>query len=379
MSQVATVGKPWKVGLLGCGVVGSAVVRALRDPSGSLVDRFRVMRVAVRDPDKPRDCRLRDVEVTTSPLDVAADPDLDVVIEAIGGVEAAGACLRSALSAGTPVVTGNKALLGYHGPELQQLADRHGVALRFEAAVAAAIPAVRTVGGYLAHDRIERIDGILNGTSNYILTCADDGVDLDDALAQARARGFAEADATRDLDGRDAADKLAILGQVVWGHDLRTPDVHTTGIDRLDTVDIERERGHGRVWRLIASITEDGRAHVEPRPVAGDHPFAQVRGPDNALNIHATRAGRLFLRGPGAGGNATATAIIADLTDLAAYPHPGPDGRRHHDGRDRPVPTRRESCRLPAASHGPVPPPTTASTTPRLAAGAEAWNGMSPG
>lgn len=331
-----------RIGLLGCGTVGAAVVRALRSGkprtngecyagstsspkpgaaqgTGHRSAQLEVTRIAVRDPNKHRECAVVDDELSMSPVDVACGADIDVVVEALGGIEPARTSIISALSLGRPVVTANKALLGAHGPELFDLARRNHVPLLIEAAIGGAIPVVRTLGNYLAGEHVTRFEAVLNGTSNYVLSRMEDGgTDLDAALAEAREHGYAEADPSRDLDGNDAADKAAILSHLVWGFDTRNADVQRMGIEWIDTSDIVRERRRGRVWRLVSSATAAGCVQVEPRALPIDDPLARVRGSDNAVVVESDRAGTLLLSGPGAGGKPTASAIVADLRDLLA-------------------------------------------------------------
>ena len=298
------------LGLLGCGVVGSAVVRGLQAMDSDL----RLAAVAVRDVGKPRACDLAGVAVGGDPLAVVEDPAVDVVVEVMGGVEPARALVERALRLGKPVVTANKALLAAHGPALRACAG--AVPLRYEAAVAGAVPVVRALSALLTADRITKIEGVLNGTTTFVLSRMESaGVTLAEAVAEAQARGYAEADPTRDLDGTDAADKLAVLVQHAFGEPLRSEQVQRLGIDWLEPRHMDGQRR----WRLVATAVRGRCARVEPVPLRAEHPFARLTGPDNAVTVYGERSGPVTLSGAGAGGDATACAVLADLADAADW------------------------------------------------------------
>ena len=297
------------VGLLGCGVVGSAVVRQLAERAAQAL----TMRgVAVRDMRKQRDCSLPPGVLGDDAWAVVEDPRVDIVIEAIGGLTPARDLIARALELGKPVVTANKAVLGEFGPQLRELSRRQGVPLLFEAAVAGAVPIVRGLSGLARADEIVKIEGVLNGTSTFVLSHVEaTGCTPGEALVEAQRLGFAEADATRDLDGSDAADKLAVLVQYLFDEPLRTADVGRIGIDVLTRDDILRT--DGRRWRLVATAVKGKCARVEPVPLRAEHPLAAVTGPGNAIMVTGRHAGAITLGGAGAGGDATACSIIADL------------------------------------------------------------------
>lgn len=306
-----------RLGLLGCGTVGSAVLRALQD-DGRLAARYAVAGVAVRDPSRPRACRLDGELVTTSPLAVATAADVDVVIEVLGGHDPARRCVEAALASGKPVVTANKALLASDGADLLACADSHGLPLRFEAAVAGAVPVVRTLAHLARSETFVRLDAVLNGTTTFVLaTMAERGVGLAEAVAEAQARGYAEADPARDLDGRDAADKLTVLARVLWGVSLRPSDVCRIGLTGLTAADVAAARAAGEAWQVVASATP-ACARVELIRLPSDHPLARLDGTDNAVRVQTERAGALTFAGPGAGGEATAAAVLADLDDITS-------------------------------------------------------------
>lgn len=297
------------VGVLGCGVVGSAVVRQLAEHGGP---PSRVRAVAVRDMRKQRECPLPPGVLTDDAVAVVEDPRVDVVVEAIGGPTPARDLISRALELGKPVVTANKAVLGEFGPELRALSRREGVPLLFEAAVAGAVPIVRGLSGLARADEIVKIEGVLNGTSTFVLSQVEaTGCTPEEALLEAQRLGFAEADASRDLDGTDAADKLAVLVQYLFDEPLRTADVQRIGIDVLTRDDILRT--DGRRWRLVATAVKGTCARVEPVPLRAEHPLAAVTGPQNAITVTGRHAGAITLSGPGAGGDATACSIVADV------------------------------------------------------------------
>ena len=298
-----------RIGLLGCGVVGSAFVRALRRQPG-LLGRVEVHTIAVRDIEKPRAVALAPGLLSTSAMDVVDDPSVDIVVELMGGLDPAKPAIQRAIEMRKPVVTANKALLAELGPELRDQAASLGTPLLFEAAVGGGIPVVSTILEHLMGDEVLCINGVLNGTTNYILSAMQSGpVSFEEALEQAQGLGYAEADASRDLNGRDAADKLAILAQVAFRRATRGQDVDTRGI-RADLGAVD----DGRVWRLVARANpRKGELLVRPELLDPVHPFASLTNVDNGVELISAHSGRLFLSGPGAGGDATASAVLADF------------------------------------------------------------------
>jgi homoserine dehydrogenase len=274
----------------------------------------------VRDPDKDRACALPGIPVVTRAADVVAHPQVDVVVEATGDVELARSVTLQALESGRPVVTANKALLGSHGPELWARAEELGVPLSAEASVGAGVPMLGTLAALARGDQVTQIRGILNGTTNFVLTHMEEhGSELEDALTTARALGFAEADASRDVDGRDSADKLAILVQVASGEACRTASVFRMGIASLTARDVARARGRGLHWRLVASAVPGECLRVEPELIPRADPLAQLEGAHNLLEIRTRNAGTYRISGPGAGGDETACAILSDLAHAATW------------------------------------------------------------
>ncbi len=316
-----------RVALLGAGSVGSQVAALLLKHSDELAERagarLDLVGIAVRDLDAPRDTELPRELLTTDaePLIVGSD----IVIELMGGIEPARTALLQALNAGADVVTGNKALLATHGPELFEAADQVGASVHYEAAVAGAIPIIRPLRDSLAGDRVNRILAIVNGTTNYILDRMDaEGADYADVLADAQRLGYAEADPTADVEGFDAAQKAAILASLAFHTPVPLEAVHREGITAIDTQVMDAARQAGYVVKLLAvceRIDDDGResisVRVHPALVGRDHPLASVRGANNAVFVQAEAAGDLMFYGAGAGGIQTASAVLGDVVSAA--------------------------------------------------------------
>ncbi len=341
MSGTAAAG-PVRVGLLGCGTVGSAVVRLLQRNGAEITRRtgaeLRLARVAVARPEQPRDLTLASGVLTGDAAAVVADPTIDVVVEVIGGVEPARALLLDAIEHGKHIVTANKQLIARHGPELFTAAARAGVDLRLEASVGAGVPVIQMLKESLAGNRIAEVAGILNGTTNYILTrMAEDGSEFGDALADAQRRGFAEADPTDDVEGHDAAAKLAILAMIAFHTPVHADLVYREGIARVSAQDIQYAAELGYVLKLLAIAREhDGRveAHVHPAFLPRAHPLAAVRNELNAVFVRGDAAGEVMIVGRGAGGDPTASAVVADLVDVARNHRRGGHGRVGWDALD---------------------------------------------
>ncbi|HEY2332795.1 MAG TPA: homoserine dehydrogenase [Acidimicrobiales bacterium] len=318
--------QPVRVGLLGCGGVGSALVRLIGERSAAVEARtglrLAITRVAVRDIAKTRPVELADGVLTDDAAAVVADPDVDVVVELIGGVEPARSLLVQALRAGKPVVTANKELLAVAGSELFEAAAGSGVDLLFEAAVGGGIPIIRPLRESLVGERVRRITGIVNGTTNYILTrMSEDGAGYADALGEAQRLGFAEPDPTADVEGLDAGAKLAIVATIAFGASVVADDVHHEGISSVTADDIGFAHRLGYEVKLlaIAEQDDDGRiaVRVHPAMVPRDHPLATVRDAFNAVFVEGDAVGPLMFYGRGAGGEPTASALLGDLVDAA--------------------------------------------------------------
>lgn len=314
-----------RIGLLGCGNVGSALVRLVAENRDVIESRagvrLEVSRVAVRNLALERDVPLPPSAFTHDAGCVVRAADVDVVVEVIGGIEPAREHIIAALSAGKPVVTANKELLANVGQELFETAEAAGVDLLFEASVAGGIPLIRPLRESLAGDRIRRVTGIVNGTTNYILTrMGEAGATFHDALAEAQTLGYAERDATADVEGFDAAAKAAIIASIAFGAPVVAGDVYREGISQVTDSDIASARELGYVVKLLAVAEErDGgvAVRVHPAMVPRHHPLAAVRESFNALFIEADAVGELMLYGRGAGGGPTASAVLGDLIDAA--------------------------------------------------------------
>jgi homoserine dehydrogenase len=334
MSEVRTL----KVALLGCGNVGAQVARILLDDADALAARtgarLQLSGIAVRNLDSERDVELPRELFTTDADTLVKDADL--VIELMGGIEPARSLILTAMQNGACVVTGNKALLAQDGPTLYEEADKAGVQLSYEAAVAGAIPILRPIRDSLSGDRITRVLGIVNGTTNFILDQMDStGAQFADALAEAQRLGYAEADPTADVEGHDAAAKAAILASLSFHTRFALEDVYCEGITKVSAADIAAAKDAGFVIKLLAiaeKITNangDGgiSVRVHPTLLPREHPLAAVRGAFNAVFIEAENAGELMFYGQGAGGTPTASAVLGDLVSAARRVVLGGPGR----------------------------------------------------
>ena len=312
-----------KVALLGAGNVGAEVARILIDHGGELAARvgapIELIGIAVRDVAARRTVELPAALLTTD-ADALIDA-ADVVIELTGGIEPARSRILRALHAGKPVISGNKALIARHGRQLQDAADAAGVPLSYEAAVAGAIPIVRPMRDSLAGDRVDRVLGIMNGTTNYILDQMDTtGAQFEDALAEAQRLGYAEADPTADVEGHDAAAKAAILASLAFHSTFTIDDVYCRGITGVTAADVAAARDTGYVIKLLAVCERyaDGvNLRVTPTMIPREHPLAGVHGAYNAVFVEAENAGSLMFYGAGAGGAATASAVLGDFVSAA--------------------------------------------------------------
>ena len=322
--------KPLRIGLAGLGTVGVGVLRLIETNRALLQARagceLQVTAVSARDASRDRGVDLSNYAWEDDMRALAARDDVDVVVELVGGSEGAALELAQAtLDAGKPLVTANKAMIAHHGIALAERAEAQDVALKFEAAVAGGIPVVKGLREGTSANALDRIYGILNGTCNYILsTMEDSGADFAEVLAEAQAKGYAEADPTFDIEGIDAAHKLAILASIGFGARLDFDAVRTTGIPRVKAADIAQADTLGYVIRLIAmtDVEESSGApallqRVRPCLVPKAHPLASVDGPTNAVVAEGNFSGRLLFQGAGAGEGPTASAVVADLIDIA--------------------------------------------------------------
>ncbi|MBS9477868.1 homoserine dehydrogenase [Ancylobacter radicis] len=327
---------PLKIGIAGLGTVGAGVVRMLARRKDEIAARtgraVEVVAVSARDPSRNRDCDLSGLRWFDDAVALAGDPEIDVFVELIGGHEGvAKAAVEVAIAAGHTVVTANKALLAHHGVTLASAAEAKGVGIRFEAAVAGGIPVIKTLREALLGNRIARVSGILNGTCNYILTrMRDEGLSFESCLDQAQKLGYAEADPTFDVDGFDTAHKLSLLAALAFGVQPDPDAIHVEGIRSITLADLEAADELGYRIKLlgVAARTESTvELRVHPTMVPKHWPIAQVSGVTNAVAIDGD-AVALTLVGPGAGSDATASAVVGDICDLASGSSGTPFGWR---------------------------------------------------
>ncbi|KUP96169.1 homoserine dehydrogenase [Thermobifida cellulosilytica] len=316
-----------KVALLGCGVVGSQVVRLLNEQSRELAERIgtplEIGGIAVRRPDRARAAGVARELLTTDAMGLVTRDDIDLVVEVIGGIEPARSLILAAIKSGKSVVTANKALLAEDGATVFAAARAAGVDVYYEASVAGAIPLLRPLRDSLAGDRVNRVLGIVNGTTNYILDRMDTlGAGFAESLEEAQALGYAEADPTADVEGFDAAAKAAILARLAFHTPVTAADVHREGITEVSAADIASAKAMGCVVKLLAICqrsADDSSIGVRVHPVMlpREHPLASVKGAYNAVFVEAESAGRLMFYGAGAGGVPTASAVLGDLVAVA--------------------------------------------------------------
>lgn len=330
--------KPVNVGLLGLGTVGAGTVNLLAENAREITRRagrtVRVTHAAVRDLSKPRACDIEGIRISDDPAAVVADPEVDVVLELIGGTDEAYRLVMAAIEHGKHVVTANKHLIALYGNEIFAAADNRGVVVTFEAAVAGGIPIIKAIREGLAANRIEWLAGIINGTSNFILSqMMFEGKEFDEALAEAQELGYAEADPTFDVEGVDAAHKLAILGSIAFGIPLSYDQIYTQGIRDLAVEDIAycEEMGY-RIKHLGIARRQDGgvEMRVHPTLVSEKALLASVEGEKNAVMVYGDAVGPTVYYGAGAGAGPTASAVVADLIDTVRIMSVDPAGRVPH-------------------------------------------------
>ncbi len=337
-----------RIGLLGCGNVGGGLVTLVAEQRDEIASRtgvdLQITRIAVHSTAKDRGVDVPADVFTTDAAAVVDDPDIDLIVETIGGIEPARELVLAAMSQGKPVVTANKELLANHGAELYDAAAEAGVDLLFEAAVAGAIPLMRPLRESLIGEPITRVMGIVNGTTNYILSqMAEVGVSYQDALAEAQSLGYAERDPTADVEGYDAGAKAAIIASIAFGARVVAGDVYHEGISDITAADIDFAKRLGYAIKLLA-VTErvgeqDGQpvvaVRVHPAMIPGTHPLASVRDSFNAVFVEGGAAGELMFYGRGAGGRPTASAVLGDVIDAAANHVKGTAASIGHLGRAR--------------------------------------------
>lgn len=334
--------KTLKVGMLGAGVVGSQIARLLIANKSDLASRaganLELVSIAVKDSKLKRD-GIPAALITNDAKSIVNDPQIDLVIEVIGGIDPAKELILTALKNGKSVVTANKALLAKHGAELYAAADKANVDLYYEAAVAGAIPILRPLRESLVGDHVIRVMGIVNGTTNYILTKMDEnGAAFTDALKEAQALGFAESDPTADIEGFDAAAKAAILAGLAFHSRVTDNDVYREGISKITAADVKVAKAMEMVIKLlaIAELTPEGAVSVRVHPalISRSHPLASVRESFNAVFVEAQSAGQMMFYGKGAGGEPTASAILGDLVAVARHRVTGGIGPKESDYAD---------------------------------------------
>jgi homoserine dehydrogenase len=315
------------IGLLGLGTVGAGVASILSQPEGRhpLVADLTLRRVAVRDLSRPRPIDLPAELLCTDPEAVVDDPAVDIVVEVMGGLEPARSLILRAIAAGKPVVTANKAVIARYGQEIAAAATARGVYVLIEAAVGGGIPIIEPLKQSLGGNRIQRVSGIINGTTNYILSrMADEGAAYEAVLADAQRLGYAEADPAADVQGGDAADKIAILAGLAYGGPVSREAIPTEGIDRLQARDVAYANQLGYVVKLLAVAQREGEGdplpldvRVHPTLLPKEHPLAGVHGVNNAILVEGDPVGRVMFYGPGAGAGPTASAVVADILNIA--------------------------------------------------------------
>jgi len=320
------------IGLLGLGTVGAGVAAILNTPEGRhpLIGDLQIAKVAVRDLQRPRPVELDPSLLTTDPQEVVDDPNVQVVVEVMGGIEPARTLIMRAIAAGKSVVTANKAVIARHGEEIAAAAAAAGVYVLIEAAVGGGIPIIEPLKQSLGGNRIQRVSGIINGTTNYILTrMAQEGADYHAVLKDAQDLGYAEADPAADVDGLDAADKIAILSGLAFGGPIDRSGISTAGISNLQSRDVDYATQLDYGVKLLAVAERVDQAgdnsstslplavSVQPTLVPSDHPLAGVNGVNNAILVEGDPIGRVMFYGPGAGAGPTASAVVADILNIA--------------------------------------------------------------
>ncbi|SEB38242.1 homoserine dehydrogenase [Nitratireductor aquibiodomus] len=315
-----------RIGIAGLGTVGASVVGCMTDKEAELTRQcgrtMALTAVSARDRTRDRGIELGNAQWFDDPVELARSAEIDVFVELIGGDSgAAYDAVKAALEAGRHVVTANKALLSKHGVALAAIAEEKGVLLNYEAAVAGGIPVIKTMREALAGNEVSRVFGIMNGTANYILTrMEEEGLSFEDCLAEAQRLGYAEADPTFDIEGHDTAHKLSILTSLAFGCKISADDIYMEGISNISQADIRAASELGYRIKLlgVAVKTDSGiEQRVHPTMVPTHSVIAQVHGVTNAVAIETDVLGELLLSGPGAGGNATASAVIGDMADIA--------------------------------------------------------------
>ncbi|MEO0837684.1 MAG: homoserine dehydrogenase [Cyanobacteria bacterium J06643_5] len=315
----------FKLGILGLGTVGCGTVKLLSNCDGRhpLLEEIEIYRVGVRNPDKPREIQLAEGVITTDLEAIVNDPEIDIVVEVMGGLEPARELMLKAIRNGKHVVTANKAAISRFGEELYTAANQAGVYVMLEATVGGGIPVIQPLKQSLSVNRIQAVTGIINGTTNYILTrMQDEGSSFDDVLVDAQELGYAEADPTADVEGLDAADKIAILASIAFDGGINRENVYCEGIRQISKTDIEYAQKLGFVIKLLAIAKKVNQSslsvRVHPTLVPSGHPLASINGVNNAIFVEGEPIGEVMFFGPGAGAGATASAVSSDILNLVS-------------------------------------------------------------
>lgn len=317
----------FKIGLLGYGTVGTGTAEIILDPEGrnSLLQEIEIAKVGVRSLDQPRSPQLPTGVLTTDLETIVNDSEIEIVVELLGGLEPARSLILQAIANGKHIVTANKAVIARHGEEIFTAANQAGVYVLFEAAVGGGIPVIKPLKQSLGVNRIETVIGIINGTTNYILTqMTEEGADFEEVLAEAQQLGYAEADPTADVDGYDAADKIAILAAIAFNGRIKRDQISCEGIRQINATDISYADDLGFVIKLLAiakanADSDSLQVRVHPTLVSKDHPLANVNGVYNAILVEGDPLGQVMLFGPGAGKGATASAVASDIVNIIGF------------------------------------------------------------
>ena len=326
----------FKIGLLGYGTVGTGTAEIILDPAGrnDLLREIEITKVGVRSLDKPRSPELAAGVLTTDLEAIVTDPEIDIVVELLGGLEPSRSLILTAIANGKHIVTANKAVIARHGEEIFNAANKAGVYVLLEAAVGGGIPAIKPLKQSLGVNRIQTVIGIINGTTNYILTqMTEAGADFDEVLVEAQKLGYAEADPTADVDGYDAADKIAILAAIAFGGRIKREDIACEGIRQISATDISYAEELDFVIKLLAiakanSNSDSLQVRVHPTLVSKEHPLANVNGVFNAILIEGEPLGQVMLYGPGAGKGATASAVVSDIVNIVGILQTGNNNQK---------------------------------------------------
>ncbi|MBE9129942.1 MULTISPECIES: homoserine dehydrogenase [unclassified Coleofasciculus] len=334
----------FKIGLLGLGTVGTGTAQILQEPSGRhpLLHEIEIHRVGVRSLNKPRSVKFSPQVMTTDLDSIVTDPEIDIIVEVLGGLEPARSLILKAIAHGKHIVTANKAVISRYGAEIFTAAEEKGVYVLLEAAVGGGIPVIQPLKQSLGVNQIRSITGIVNGTTNYILTrMQTEGGEFKDILADAQKLGYAEADPTADVDGLDAADKIAILASLAFGGRIKLEEVYCEGIRQVNAADIAYAQKLGFVIKLLAvaqrenissehSDSETLQVRVHPTLVSQTHPLASISGVYNAILVEGEPIGQVMFFGPGAGSGPTASAVVSDITNIAAVLKTAGESHRLH-------------------------------------------------